>query len=350
MDKTIKEIVAIYISKATSKGHTKATIENKTNLFKRLLFWLGDRELNLDSAEDYLAYLRTKPIKGKEEKGYGIESIRTEVANIKALIRFAFKREYITKNWAEELEKPRKVRAKFEPPARDIVIRAILAGTEPVPFVRRGELGDNSRNTYIKSETRLALLFALDTGLRPGEVFRLKGSDLLLYLPTPKFRIPPSKGHLDEMGIIPPQLLPELKKRVERKRLFEATNDTGNDSLKRGFQAIEVKLTFNATMQKLRHFHASYLIKAGVHPDIVKQILRHKDINTTLDNYVHYYDSELIDAVYKTIPEARATLPIEEKLKYYEEVFNRLGIDKDKGMDFTVDRTTNELLIRIAAK
>lgn len=341
MGKTLKESVEIYINKGISSGDEPSTVENKTNLFNRLLSWLGDRDFDLNTAENYIAYLR--------KKKYTNESIRTEVANIKALVKFMFKRGHIPINWAEDLVKPKAKRPKFEPPTREITIKAIIAGTEPKKF-KPGVSGDNSRNAYIKSETRLALLFALDTGLRPSEVFRLKGSDLIFNIPCPKFRIPPSKGHMDELGIIPPQLIGELKKRAHRSRLFEATNATGNDALQRGFKELGEELTFTITMHKLRHFFASYLIKAGVHIDTVKQILRHTDIQTTIDNYIHYYDSEIINAIYKTIPEARATMPLEEKLKYYEEVFNSLGIDKDKTLDFKVDRSEGELKIIIKEK
>ncbi len=53
------------------------------------------------------------------------------------------------------------------------------------------------------------------------------------------------------------------------------------------FQEIVCKAGFNVTFHGLRHAHASYLLKQGIHPKVVSERLGHSNISMTMDLYSH---------------------------------------------------------------
>lgn len=49
----------------------------------------------------------------------------------------------------------------------------------------------------------------------------------------------------------------------------------------------------------LRHSHATWLLKSGVHPKVVQERLGHATIGITLDTYSHVLPSMQVDAARK---------------------------------------------------
>ena len=50
-------------------------------------------------------------------------------------------------------------------------------------------------------------------------------------------------------------------------------------------------------MHALRHTYATRAIESGMPPEILKQLLGHESIKTTMDKYVHVTDDRLLQAV-----------------------------------------------------
>ncbi|HHV63857.1 MAG TPA: site-specific integrase [Peptococcaceae bacterium] len=61
------------------------------------------------------------------------------------------------------------------------------------------------------------------------------------------------------------------------------------DDVSKAFKAIVRKLGLNEviTFHSLRHYHASWLLRQGVHPRIVQERLGHSSVKITLDTYSH---------------------------------------------------------------
>ncbi|WP_083564638.1 tyrosine-type recombinase/integrase [Fibrobacter sp. UWOV1] len=55
----------------------------------------------------------------------------------------------------------------------------------------------------------------------------------------------------------------------------------------------------DATNHKWRHSFASNLIRSGVGPKIVQQLMRHEDVRQTLDTYSHLLQDDLEKALNK---------------------------------------------------
>jgi len=57
-----------------------------------------------------------------------------------------------------------------------------------------------------------------------------------------------------------------------------------------------------ADFHSLRHTCGTMLTKAGVHPKIVQEIMRHSNINLTMGTYTHLQDSDKAEAISKLPP------------------------------------------------
>jgi integrase len=49
----------------------------------------------------------------------------------------------------------------------------------------------------------------------------------------------------------------------------------------------------------LRHSCGTFLANKGVHPKVIQEIMRHKDINLTMSRYTHTLQNQVADAVIK---------------------------------------------------
>lgn len=64
-------------------------------------------------------------------------------------------------------------------------------------------------------------------------------------------------------------------------------NPLNPNSVSKRFQEVVSKAGIDVTFHGLRHAHASYLLKQGVHPKVVSERLGHSNIGITMDFYSH---------------------------------------------------------------
>lgn len=72
--------------------------------------------------------------------------------------------------------------------------------------------------------------------------------------------------------------------------------DRCNETLRIAVEAAGYK-SDDATNHKWRHSFASNLIRSGVGPKIVQQLMRHEDVRQTLDTYSHLLQDDLEKAL-----------------------------------------------------
>jgi integrase len=53
------------------------------------------------------------------------------------------------------------------------------------------------------------------------------------------------------------------------------------------FQEVAKEVGYKVTFHQLRHAHASFLLKQGIHPKVVSERLGHSNISMTMDLYSH---------------------------------------------------------------
>lgn len=167
-----------------------------------------------------------------------------------------------------------------------------------------------------------AVVLALQTGLRQGELLGLRWQDVdaersrltvyqtLQYLPGEgmAFRQPKTNrsGRTIPLGTTAVEALSRVRRRQLKKRLalgaaykdlglvFTTALGTpiGANNLRRAFRRIVARAEVGPLrFHDLRHAHATLLLARGVHPKVVSERLGHASIAITLDTYSHVLPS-----------------------------------------------------------
>lgn len=321
------------------KDMAEGTVRNKRYIFGELLKHLNGQPLSLRNVLAFrlVMYKRWKTPDGKAD-------ITRE---LRAFINWLARREYIERSFAEGIEKPKIPKPQFTYIAPERVVEIILAGTEIRPFVF-GVSGDNPRNRLIKYETRLGLFFILLTGLRIGELIKLKVGDLNFYEERPMCYIHSKGGDVDEFPI-PPNMIPVIKELTKNKanddRVFKVTRKNCNTSLKRGLEKLgmDVRLTNHI----VRKIFGTHLAKSGVVAQLIQKAMRHKDIDTTMRYYVSLDTTDVYNVISEQ-PLVRGSLPPQDKIEMVEKEIKKLGFQNDSMLDVSWERPSNGgIIIRI---
>lgn len=155
----------------------------------------------------------------------------------------------------------------------------------------------------------LAILIAMTTGLRKGEILALQWTWIDLNKGT--LRIPPenTKNRKGFYIALSSKLLEILKKeRLERPQSTHVIEYYGNpikDNVKHSFDRVRKQLSFQYladgerfTFHHLRHTFATELAQSGLPLVEVKNALNHSDIQTTL-RYAHSTGKGVVEAIDK---------------------------------------------------
>lgn len=233
------------------------------------------------------------------EKELGDEMVKRIFATVNASLNAAEKKDIISKNVADKIEKPtvkRKERAVWD-----------------IETVR-----DFFQSTKDESRYWIAAYIAVMTGLRQGEILALRWSDIDMEKGVIKVRRNLVKNMTIFTGLkteksrrtiaISQQIisiLHEQKQKNEMEKQNPKVNYEDNDLVvcsSKGTPATATKVihawkTMQArykpahaptiTFHDLRHTHASIMLKQGVHPKVISERLGHSTITITLDTYSH---------------------------------------------------------------
>lgn len=259
------------------------------------------------------------------------------VRMLRAFVNYLYKRKYITESFSQELIKPKVHKKPFDYIAPVIVEKIIDAGTLVGDH-------DNARNIKIKVEMRIGLKFMLRTGLRISELINMNGNDLFLYDDPPTFYVN-SKGGTRDLLPLPIDMITELIRRIQHKRVFSITEKTCNLVLSRGTK----RLGINARLanHSLRHIFATNLVKNGVPLQIISRLMRHSSIEITDKTYTHLNVVDLSLAINSSQTVVREGLTVSQTFDNIEAAISQTGIVKDKRFRMEVNRNLNEIVIRI---
>lgn len=309
---------------SAEKGLQPNSIQNKKDVLNGLIPFLDGKPFTLESCRDFIAF--------KYAHGWvKPNSRRNLVKYLRAFINFLYDREYIEMNFAKKLVVPRVIRPPLQLISEDMAEKVILAGTEPIPFIF-GKQGDNSRNVKIKAETRLCLLFMLRTGLRINEALSLKGTDLSPFDDQPSFLVISKGGNAARLPL-PDDMVEEMKKRVNRDRVFRTTKSTCNDNLKVGM--VKLGVTIPTTCHSLRHIFTLSRLRRGNPLQLVSRTLRHTSVNITDKYYSNYVISD-IEPVVNDSPLIKRNLTpaqvVEKAIKAFTDV-----IENDPRLDVQIE-------------
>lgn len=162
------------------------------------------------------------------------------------------------------------------------------------------------------------VLFALNTGMRRGEILKLEWPDVDMERNVINVR-DTKNGENRKMPINPTvqELLKSLKK--DGGRVFKSPGGNDINDVKKGFHAALKKAKiFKFRFHDLRHTFASHLVMAGIDIMTVKELLGHKRLEMTM-RYAHLspnHKSAAVDTLasyYEKSSPKSATLLLKEE-------------------------------------
>ena len=268
------------------EGSTNRGIENERRYGRRWSLLLGNRlltQITVDDLRRIQAKMRAKMKKGKRQaqRLWADATINRHFAFLRHVLMLAGKDGKLAQNPVSSL--------KFFPEVKR------------TRFLASEEL-DRLRGVMIPEDWKL-VAFAIETGLRRGEQFQLQWNQVdlengVLTLPMPKG----GKTRHVPLSEEAKAILRSFDSFLRSAWVFPGLKDATQPMNSRAFlrRSYEPKLRqagiTGACWHSLRHTAASRRIMAGVDLVSVKEILGHRDIQTTL-RYAHLSPKHLRDAV-----------------------------------------------------
>jgi site-specific recombinase XerD len=180
---------------------------------------------------------------------------------------------------------------------------------KPLPIVLSREEISRIFQLTINQKHRTILMLAYSSGLRIGEVIRLKLADIDAN--RKQIRIVQSKGFKDRYCVLSPVMLELLREYWKRYRpevfLFESKpkQNMSERSLQYVFKTAAEKATISkkVSFHSLRHSYATHLMEQGVSLPIIQQLLGHKSLRTTsVYLHVQQYSIDTVKSPLDSLP------------------------------------------------
>ncbi len=281
----LKEIVPKYLSEKKERVSERYFKYEESTWKKIIMPFFGDDSLIGSISEECIEeYLRTR-----KEKGLSASAINHELQWIDLLFKYA-----IRKKWLPDYLKPT---------VRKLPLKKTLPNVlkSPKDFITLLEAAKNqSTHMYY------LISFALYTGMRAGEILKLDWEDIDLSNASLIVRDPKNKH--DRIVYLTKTLCSILEETTTGKRTGPIIKNpqTGNrlQEYKKAWKTIREKAGIPTTgsnrirFHDLRHSFATINHANGVDIKIIKDLIGHKKIDSTLI-YTHLVDQVQKDAIEK---------------------------------------------------
>lgn len=272
MENVIQEFILYLHDVKRTSANTEASYRRDLN---KLANYMEEQGINVVSRitvtnlQSYLLYM--------EREGFAPATISRNIASIKALFHYLFKKGLISEDVSETLKAP-----KIEKKMPEILT------TDEVNKLLDQPSGISPKE--IRDRAMLELLYA--TGIRVSELISLKTTDInfqvgyILCRDAHKERVipfgmPAKRALTDYLKNARGELLEDQDSDV----LF--TNCSGQPMSRQGFWKIvkyyakKAGITADITPHTLRHSFAAHLVENGADLRSVQEMLGHSDISTT---------------------------------------------------------------------
>ncbi len=281
------------------------TVKNKKDALDDLIPFLDGKPLTLENCISYKNYMVKKGWK-KPNSQLNI------VKNLRALVTFLFEYEYIDKNFAKRIYRPKVKNQPESLPDIDQTEAAIIAGTEPGNF-------ETPVSRISKKNMRFALQFALRTGVRGEELINIRGKDLFISDRDPnssKVLLLKAKGGMPQWQPLPLDMLTLLKLHINDEKVFPVSIKTCNIALRRGAKIIHLSSGINMHVHILRKVFITTLSRYLTMAKVCA-LARHSSIRVTQEFYIIYGLSELGADLNMNHPLIRISLPPEDDIRAF---------------------------------
>jgi site-specific recombinase XerD len=304
-------LVPGYLEDLHNKGKSPETIANYRQRVNAFLRWREDRPLNLRLLIDYAIHLQTRHT-GREGEGCRPRTVHGHFAALANFWKYARTEGY------RDLPPIKSVSLPRLDPERNVMptspqVDAMITASERV--------GRNATDPlyadYQKQRAIMIITLGLDLGLRRSEMRNLDMGDLLQDKKGRHLRIRRSKGGVSRTIPIPDSTWVKIEgwlavreARCKKKAVTPAALLLNPQCYRIGDRSIDKALSdvlllaglenSGITPHSLRHGCATQLLRRGVDPVTVQEILGHSNLETTF-KYLHTDYDTMQDAMNRLV-------------------------------------------------
>lgn len=260
------EVEVEQLSPSTVRGYNHST--------KRAIEYFGDMLISDVTAADITKYLHRLA-----RQGFSKKTVKNHKIVVSRIMHFATVECYIKHNPARDAELPRNLaekKRKAAPPVEEDAIRDAANDEWALPY------------------------FALMTGMRRGELLGLKWSDIDLdrNLISVQRSVwydgsqPYIKSTKTEAGERTIPILTPLREKIEQMPkgnpdhyVFGDEKPLTEKAYRHRYKKYKERVGITSTLHQLRKSFTTAAVNADVPPDVLKEIIGHKDISTTMNIY-----------------------------------------------------------------
>ena len=274
------EIEVKHLSPSTVRGYKCAT--------KRAIDFFGNMFISDITAADITKYLHYLA-----RDSFGKKTVKNHKIVVSRILHFATVERYIKNNPAHDAELPRNLEEKQRKAASPAEERSI-----------RNAANDEWLLPY----------FALMTGMRKGELLGLQWGDIDLEHDIINVQRsvwheggkPRIKSTKTEAGTRRIPILAPLKEKIEEEKkkvrplptsfVFGGKEPLTDKAYRYRYQKYQERVGISSTLHQLRKSFATAAVDANVPPDVLKEIIGHKDISTTMNIYAEVREDRIKEA------------------------------------------------------
>lgn len=292
--KTLSEYLIYWLETYARQNVSFKTFRRYSDIIRLYISpYIGQTKLS-DLRPSIIQELYSASMKSKTEGGLGLSSASAIYIHrvLYQALKHAVKWQLLSRNPADSVERPKNPKTEINVISEEQVNLLILH--------------------LVGNQAYVPTYLAITTGMRRGEICGLKWLDIdfekeVIYVRRSLQRI---NGILQEKSTKTQKsnrvialssqcvnFLREHKKTVLKQSeesvenlyvcCWPNLNPMDPDYLTHKFFKISKRLGINARFHDLRHFHATILLKEGIHPKVVSERLGHSKIGVTMDTYSH---------------------------------------------------------------
>lgn len=334
IESLLKDFENMLRAKKNGDKHIKSTVRCIREIAESEGF-VTARDINADSVNNYAAQLH--------RDGLSSRTVQAHLGAMKHFTLWLDKHHKLPRNPLSSVKKPN--------PKADRRYERRLFLPEEWRWLEMATINGPARYGIDPEDRRLLYTAALQTGLRSNELRETSRGRLYLTVSAPYITAKPrsTKDRKDARQYIQPKLATDLAARVrdkspgspvfpmpdesdvaqmlqkdlrEARRLWieDLTGDAEERERRSDSDFLAAKNEDGEVMDfhALRHACGAWLAMAGVHPNVIKKIMRHSTITLTMDTYGHLFPEQESEAVIR-LRDVFEPTPKEERFKVVDD-------------------------------